>query len=291
MRKYKITNKFMFLCNLLVSLLAVSALATDWPLWNNRTPKPQTIFGEPIYERHDPKHNIVRRYRAFTVYYDDTVLSPLWTAIKMTHGVADRNNTIKRPSRFKIDPLLKKKKYKVAKHEDYNNLRGRRTWNRGHMVQFDDARGYGVTAAKDSFYTSNICPQLNEFNQRGWLTLEETCTEFARDYEVVWIYTGPIYGQDKKPFLDDRKIPNPIAFYKIIVKPGESDQVDVLAFRMPHKPIQRDVDVSKYLVSIDDIEAETDLDFLHELEDNIENKIESEVSKKIWPDLPNDLIN
>jgi endonuclease G len=279
----------MCICALLVScsLFAASALAVNFPAWNNGTSKPHVVFGEPTYIRHDPNHNYVRKYKAFTVYYDDTVLSPRWTAIKMTKRVADKNSNIKRRERFLIDKVLKKKKYKVTKHEDYNNPRGVKKWDRGHMVQFDDARGYGVVAAKESFYTSNVCPQLALLNQRGWLSLEETCTELARDYNVVWIYTGPIYGEYKRPFARGRKVPKPIAFYKIVVSPGDSDQVDVIAFRMPHKSIPRDVDLSDYLVSIDDIEGETGLDFLHELEDDLEDEIESEVWE-IWPDLPNE---
>lgn len=286
MRTHKHAAMPIHLSVMLFSSLVGSALGVDWPPWKNRTPKPHTIFGEPNYADHDPNHHITRKYRAFTVYYDDTVLAPRWTAIKITRGVADRNNGIKRPGRFKIDRVLKKKKYDVATHKDYNNRKGKKTWNRGHMVQFDDARGYGVTAAKDSFYTSNICPQLAEHNQRGWLTLEETCTEFARDYEVVWIYSGPIYNKNPKPFLPGRKIPEPIAFYKIVVSPGESGQVKVLAFRLPHKSIPRDVDVSKYRTSVDQIEEQTNLDFLPDLDKAIQKKIESKVAK-MWPDLQN----
>ena len=56
---------------------------------------------------------------------------------------------------------------------------------------------------------------------------------------------------------------------------------------MPHKSIPRDVDLSDYLTSIDEIEDETGLDFLSELEDDLEDEIESEVWE-IWPDLPNE---
>lgn len=135
-------------------------------------------------------------------------------------------------------------------------------------------------------YTSNICPQLALFNQGSWLKLEQTCTEFARDYKVVWIYTGPIYGEYKPPFVKGRKVPAPIAFYKIVVSPGDSNSVDVLAFRLPHQNMPQDVDLSKYLVSVRDIENETSLDFLHELPDDIENEVESAVWD-MWPDLPN----
>jgi endonuclease G len=221
------------------------------------------------------------------VYYDDEVLSPRWTAIKMSHYVADENGHIKRLPRFKVDKELKNKGYKVTTHNDYKNPKRVRKWDRGHMVQFDDARGYGKKSAEESFYTSNVCPQLSLLNQKDWLTLEETCTEFARDYEVVWIYTGPIYGEHKVPFATGRKIPKPVAFFKIVVAPGEEDQVDVLTFRVPHEAIPRDVDVSEYLVSIRKIEDETGLDFLRELSDDLENILETNVWD-LWPDLPNE---
>ena len=262
------------------------ALAVDWPVWDNNTADPHTVFGAPTYVGHDPNHNIALTYDAFTVYYDDQVLSPRWTAIKMTHDTAYKNGHIKRLPRFKVDKELKSQGYKVTTHNDYKNLKRVRKWDRGHMVQFDDARGHGKKAADESFYTSNVCPQLSLLNQKGWLTLEETCTEFARDYEVVWIYTGPIYGEHKRAFAKGRKVPKPSAFFKIVVAPGEEDQVDVLAFRVPHKAMPRDVDVSEYLVSIRDIEHETGLDFLHELSDDLENILETNVWD-IWPDLPN----
>lgn len=281
------------LCALLLSLLAsISqtplALASEitWPAWDNKTPYPHTIFGVPKYNKNDPCHNIVREYGAFTIYYDDEVLSPRWTAIKVTYLMVDKNNDINRLSGFRMDKELKRKGYKVTVDADYNNPTGLRKWTRGHMVQFDDARGYGKQAAEDSFYTSNVCPQLSALNGRGWLTLEETCAEFARYYKVVWIYTGPIYDKAKKPFAKDRKVPAPIAFYKIVASPGDGNSVDVLAFRMPHKLIPRKVDVSKYLVSVRDIEQETGLDFFHELPDDLENEIETTVWE-LWPDMPN----
>ena len=71
------------------------------------------------------------------------------------------------------------------------------------------------------------------------------------------------------------------------MSPRDSDQVDVLAFRMPHKTIARGANLSEYLVSIDDVEGETGINFLHELDDDIEEEIESEVWE-IWPDVPNE---
>jgi endonuclease G len=266
-----------------------SALAIDWPAWDNNTPEPHIVFGVPTYVGHDPNHDTVRDYEAFTVYYDDTVLSPRWTAIKLTRSMVDKNSQMKRLKRFKTDTVLKDKGYQVTTHDDYSNPKGVRKWDRGHMVSFDDARGYGQTAGEDSFYTTNICPQLSLLNEEGWLTLEKTCDEFARDYNVIWIYAGPIYGEQKVPFAEGRKIPKPIAFFKIVVTPGDNNEVRVLAFRIPHESLPANVDLSKYLVSVKDMKNETGLDFFYELPHDVENAVESTVGP-MWPDLPNEKV-
>jgi endonuclease G len=253
--------------------------------WSKTDPQPHTIFGDPIYNKHNDKHNIELQYSAFTVYYDDEVLSPRWTVIKITKEIADKNKDIERLKRFKVDPQLQQKGYKTATHDDYKNPAGMKKWARGHMVQFDDARGYGRQAAEDSFYTTNICPQLAALNGQGWLALEKLCTEYARDYDVVWVYTGPIY-KEIKPFAPDRKIPSPTSFYKIVVSPGEDGGIDVLAFIVPHKPLKSDADLSKFLVSIDEVEKQTKLDFLPDLPDDYENYLEKTVWE-LWPDIEN----
>jgi len=55
---------------------------------------------------------------------------------------------------------------------------------------------------------------------------------------------------------------------------------------MPHEPIKSDVDLSRYLVSVDKVEEKTGLDFLRELPDEYENYLE----ENIWelrPDIEN----
>ena len=264
---------------------ALSSFTVTWPQHDPTLPEPHLVFGEPIYADDDSAHNIVRQYDSFTVYYDDQVLASRWTAIKVTREMADANSGFSRPGNFKTDSVLTSAGLQTTTHGDYNNLPGSRKWDRGHMVQFNDVRGYGDQAGRDSMFTSNVCPQLAAHNRLGWLTLEETCTEFARDFDVIWVFTGPIYNDNPQPFEPGRKVPAPIAFYKVVVSPSEDGGVDVLAFRTPHEPIPRDADLSEFLVSIDEIEDETDIDFLHELPDSIEDELEETVWE-LWPDTP-----
>lgn len=78
-------------------------------------------------------------------------LGPCWYG-----GMADANGDFKRLSKFKKDPVIENAGYDVTVHTDDNNLPGSRKWARGHLVQFDDARGWGDTTGQDSFFTSNI---------------------------------------------------------------------------------------------------------------------------------------
>ena len=258
----------------------------EWPVHSIHSSKPHVVFGDPVYANHDDDVNMKREYGAFTIYYDEKALAPLWTAIKLSRAMADKNGDIDRSSRFKPDNFIRDEGYAVTKHTDYNNIQGQGIkWHRGHMVQFDDARGYGKQAAKDSFFTSNVTPQLASFNPAGWLTLEQLVTEFARDYGVLWVFTGPIYDGPLVPFESGRIVPKPDAFYKIVVAPGYGGSVDVLAFIMEHKAIARKVKIDDYLVSIDDIEQRTGLDFLTELPDGLEDFLEG-ATWEIWPDQP-----
>ena len=71
----------------------------------------------------------------------------------------------------------------------------------------------------------------------------------------------------------------PVAFYKIVVVPGE--QPKALAFLMP-QTVQGNEPLDRFLVSIDEIEARTGLNFFPLLPDNIEDMLESGIRPEGW---------
>ena len=257
-----------------------------WPLRNDSSPEPHTIFGIPTYIGHKEGDNILRKYSGFTVYWDDVVLGPRWTSIKLSSVMIDAHGDVDRESRFSPDPFLKDKGLVSTTHNDYKNKPGSRKWARGHIVQVDDARGWGEKSGEESFYTTNIVPQIQSHNGKKWLDLEKACSEFARDYGLAWVYCGPIYAMDPKPFIANRRVPAPIALYKIAVAPGANGSIAALAFIMPHREIDKSVSLSSFLVTIDSIEEATGIDFLHELPDVVEEPLEGTVWGML-PDLPN----
>ena len=67
----------------------------------------------------------------------------------------------------------------------------------------------------------------------------------------------------------------PNRFYKIIFNPNNQE---VISFIMPNSKINKDLDY--YIVTVDAIEEITGIDFLSDLDDEIENKIESKIDVK-----------
>jgi endonuclease G len=77
---------------------------------------------------------------------------------------------------------------------------------------------------------------------------------------------------------DDLAVPN--AFYKIVLH-QDGSKVEALAFILPNNDL-RGHELGEYLVSIDEIEALTGLDFFAALPDDIENALESAKAQDIW---------
>jgi len=71
----------------------------------------------------------------------------------------------------------------------------------------------------------------------------------------------------------------PNQFYKVLID-NNSGKTKVLAFLMPHKDSNEPL--YKFVVSVDEIEALTGIDFFSELDDATENKIEASNSYKAW---------
>lgn len=73
------------------------------------------------------------------------------------------------------------------------------------------------------------------------------------------------------------------AFFKIVLDVDEGTKgVRVMAFVMPNKE-NVPGDLVSYTTSVDHVEELTGLDFFHELEDTVEDEIEREIPRALWP--------
>jgi endonuclease G len=79
--------------------------------------------------------------------------------------------------------------------------------------------------------------------------------------------------------IGDENVSVPNQFYKVLID-NNTGQTKMIAFLMPHKNSSQPL--YKFVVSVDEIEQLTGIDFFAELDDRIENKLEASSSYKEW---------
>jgi endonuclease G len=150
-----------------------------------------------------------------------------------------------------------------AKTSDYTNS----GFDRGHLVPAADMK-MDFTSVKEAAYMSNISPQKPKFNQGVWKKLEENARDLAKKTEL-YITTGGVLSSADLKKIGKNNLSVPDQFYKIIY---DTKNQKMFAYLMPNKKIDSR---EKYVVTVDSIETLTGIDFYHQLDDELENKLVS----------------
>jgi endonuclease G len=128
----------------------------------------------------------------------------------------------------------------------------------------------------ESFLLSNMAPQVGiGFNRGIWKDLESKVRTWAKQRKNIYVITGPIYENQNYKTIGPNKVAVPISFYKIIISCAPNgENLDAIAFILPNEEIIS-ADLSRYITTIDEVEKETSLNFLHDLNGQIEAKVEA----------------
>ncbi|AOW20464.1 DNA/RNA non-specific endonuclease [Urechidicola croceus] len=164
----------------------------------------------------------------------------------------------------------------LTQSANYKNFKGS-GYDRGHLCPAGDRR-FSLDAYNETFYTSNITPQKNDFNAGIWNRLEMKTRQWAKKYNQLYIVTGGVLTKDLKTIgYEDVAVPN--YFYKVILD-YSSTKPKAIAFLFPHKESNKSL--KNFVVSIDEIEQLTTIDFFPNLPDELENRLESSVTTNNW---------
>lgn len=208
------------------------------------------------------KHNF------FTLSYSEAHEQAEWVAYELSKSDLSRND-------FKRPYFIEDKKVKT-KSADWRNYKNS-GYDRGHLVPAGDRR-ISVEAYNETFFTSNISPQDREFNAGIWNRLEQKVRYWADKYDGVYVVTGGVLTGNMKT-IGDENVSVPNEFYKIVVDVTDGNY-KAIAFIIPNRPSSQSF--YEYVVSIDEIEAKTGIDFFPNLPDSIENNLEQMVDLKAW---------
>ncbi|RXG12708.1 DNA/RNA non-specific endonuclease [Leeuwenhoekiella aestuarii] len=212
--------------------------------------------------------NTLVHHQYYTLSYNEAAEQAAWVAYMLTRDQL-KSVEVSRPY-FDIDAAVGTG---AADWRNYKNS----GYDRGHLCPAGD-RSFSSQAYNETFLTSNISPQLHEFNGGVWNRLENKIRDWARKYDKVTIITGGVLA-DPLATIGHENVIVPRAFYKIVLRETASGYT-CLAFLIPHS--ESDRDLKAFVVSVDSLEAVTGIDFFPKLVDSEENRIEKEKLLKDW---------
>ena len=217
----------------------------------------------------------ILRNHGFMVGYSDLRGNPLWVMYALTPVPTDAPH-LKRPSRFETDW----RSLNRIDHDDYT----RSGYDRGHNApNYAMSSLNGRDGQADSFLMTNISPQRPNFNQKFWQRLEEVeASFFTPTFGKVWVITGPIFGQNSRRLSSSWRVEVPTAFYKIYVtEPTATHPMLALAFVVPQN-VKGSEPLTQFVTRIKDVQAQTGLDFLADLDDKTETYLEGTIDVDSW---------
>ncbi len=205
----------------------------------------------------------------YLVGYDEVMRNPAWVAYRLeSHAGA---KTAERPNGFVADTRTEAR----VKHDDYTHS----GYDRGHLApNYGIGMTYGEAAQMETFLMSNIVPQSPDLNRGPWKELEQLiANEYLKHNRELWVITGPIYEEPYTRLKSGVVVPT--AFFKIL-----ADEVDggmrslalIMRQSLSHEGL------SNYLVSVDEIESITGLDFFSPMDDAVEAVLESARASRMW---------
>ena len=193
-----------------------------------------------------------------------------WTSYTLTDQML-KGKTL-RTNNFKPDPHLANAEL-PATSNDYKYS----GYDRGHLVPAGDMK-VNLKAMNESFYMTNMAPQLPSFNRGVWKKLENQVRRIAKEEKIIHIVTGPIFNFKKHP-TKDKKLSIPKQFYKIIYIEHKKFP-KMIAFLLNNEKSGRHID--EFIVTVDVIEKLTGIDFFHNLNSKLEANLESAVEQLTW---------
>ena len=233
----------------------------------------------------------------YALEWDNTKRHANWVAF--TFDTTTSADNVKRTDAWSVDPKLPAEMQ--VQESDHKND----GFDRGHLCASED-RVYLKEANDQTFYYSNISPQLNDFNGGFWRKLETRVQTWGRStadgvYDKVYVTKGGTLNKLLKNFKGttvDGGTPTTDAngftihglacpeYYYMAVLSQKDDVFHAIAFLVPHKEGMTENpssdELKEYVVSVDKLEEETGIDFFCNLPDVLENEVEAACNLNDW---------
>lgn len=203
----------------------------------------------------------------YTLSYSEENEQAMWVYYKLTEEML--KGATPRTDDFRSDRSVST----LSAHpDDYKGC----GYDRGHLCPAGDMTINRV-AMSETFYMSNMSPQVPSFNRGIWKKLEATVRNWANVEKEIHVVTGPVF-KDNYGVLPNCNVTIPGYFYKVVFDP--LDEPKMIGLVLPNGRGKKQL--SEYVVTVNYIEALTGVDFFEALPDSLENRLEASSNTLLW---------
>lgn len=206
--------------------------------------------------------------QGYAIGYSNKYKQPLWVCYNLTADEVN-NKKAERDDNFRSDWRLWGNSAQLA---DYKGS----DYDRGHLAPAADM-GWNRKVMSQSFFMSNMSPQNPSFNRGAWKKLEEKVREAAVRCKKLHVISGPVFERADYKRIGNSRVAVPHGYYKVLYAP---EQNEMIGFILPNADASSNL--SRYAVSVYDVEDAVQLEFLMKLAPDVRKKLKHNINKDFW---------
>ena len=259
-----------------------------------RLEMPKTKSGSKVVTHSTEKYGVT-----FSLEWDSKLLATRWVCWEM--DASNKMETYSRPDEdpWAYDPNVEESEQQATYSELSNSFfpgydpsvhkASDFLYQKGHICASQD-RIYDKDANTQTFYMTNIYPMVGNFNGKLWSKMEKQVRTWGKDLganDTLFIVKGGTI--DKEELILDRTkeykghgphIVPKYFFMALYAKTSTGQRM--LGFWAEHLNEDKSGDALKgYVVSIDELEEKTGIDFFCNVADTLEEQLESKTASEI----------
>lgn len=220
----------------------------------------------------------------YCLAYDLQKLHSRWVAFRFD-GQTRSKSVSRSQEPFSDDPNLKTP-YRIGAGTYGSG------YDRGHICASAD-RLYSTTANDQTFYMTNMSPQLHDFNGGYWVTLEGHVQKLGRNTafsDTLYVVKGGTVNDIRGTLTRSNGTTTVVPrYYFMALLKIKNGVYSSIGFLMEHKNYPYNFDnkaplseMVQHTMTINDLENATGIDFFYNLPDDLEEMVESQRSPYIW---------
>lgn len=202
---------------------------------------------------------------AYAASYNVAHKTPDWVAYHLTE--MEIHGNFLRTGDFRPDPEVKPSgSAHVADFRHHGVVPGQ-------LVPSKDMV-WSARAMAESYLLSSVVPMNAGMADSIWKSLQRKVREIVQTRGELYIVAGPIYDHPSPKTVGPDHVAVPDAFFEIVFDPVH---VQAIAFIIPNRP-EPAQNLPNFITSVQAVEKRTGMNFLSQLDDPVENLVESKAS-------------